>query len=93
MESRFHDQATVSILSMKIAVILGTRPEAIKVTHFASCRNCNKHSAILELIVIDDGSTDSTQEILQGFGSRIDLKAGLSSTRNSGMKAAIGSII
>jgi len=48
----------------------------------------------LELIVVDDGSTDATGVVLAGFGSRIRVihqrNQGVSAARNAGMHAAVG---
>lgn len=48
----------------------------------------------LELIVIDDGSTDGTRKILEAYGANIRCivqeNAGVSSARNTGIKSAHG---
>jgi len=47
-----------------------------------------------ELIVVDDGSTDSTDQVLQHFGNRITYirqnNAGVGAARNNGISAASG---
>ena len=51
----------------------------------------------LELIVVDDGSTDTTREIVDSFGDRVKLIAqknsGQSNARNVGIQNASGSIL
>ncbi|MBW8749337.1 MAG: glycosyltransferase [Acidobacteria bacterium] len=51
----------------------------------------------LEIIVVDDGSTDDTQQILAGFGNRIitvrQNNAGAAAARNAGMAVARGAYL
>jgi glycosyltransferase involved in cell wall biosynthesis len=51
----------------------------------------------MEIIVVDDGSTDETNEILKPYGDKIRLirqpNGGPSAARNTGIKAASGEII
>jgi glycosyltransferase involved in cell wall biosynthesis len=51
----------------------------------------------LEVLVVDDGSTDDTEARLAGYGSRIrylrQLNQGLSAARNTGIRAARGDYV
>ena len=51
----------------------------------------------LEIVVVDDGSTDDTWQLMQGFGAAIrpihQRNAGIAATRNAGLAAARGDFI
>ena len=51
----------------------------------------------IEIIVVDDGSSDDTKKVVDGFGSKVrylyQKNAGLASARNTGLSAARGEFI
>jgi glycosyltransferase involved in cell wall biosynthesis len=65
-------------------------PKAIKSCLDQSYKN-------LQIIVIDDGSTDNTREVVEGFGKDIVYvhqdNSGVSAARNNGLKLASGEFI
>jgi glycosyltransferase involved in cell wall biosynthesis len=94
-----YDQAATQPLSESqplVSVIIPTHnrcdylPRAIE-----SVRN--QTYAHFELIVVDDGSTDGTADLLQKYGGGIRVihqkNAGVSSARNTGIRAAGGALI
>lgn len=50
--------------------------------------------ADIEIIVVNDGSTDNTLEVLEGYSDKINLitkdNSGVSSARNTGLERATG---
>ena len=80
-----------------VSVIIPTYNRAMKTGRavasvlFQTYRDC-------EVIVVDDGSSDDTQEVLQRFGSRIRVlvheeNRGVSAARNNGIRASQGPLI
>src|SRR5208283_3508426 len=51
----------------------------------------------LEIVVVDDGSTDDTRAVVQGFGDRVvyvfQQNQGVSAARNSGLDRASGAFV
>jgi len=76
-----------------ISVIIPTYNRAAFIARAIDSVLAQTHKAD-EIIVVDDGSTDTTQEILAGYHDSIQIitqtNHGVSSARNSGIKAAKG---
>jgi glycosyltransferase involved in cell wall biosynthesis len=81
---------------MHVSVIIPTYNRAATIAEAVESALYQTHREI-EVIVVDDGSTDSTLEILRGFGDRIQVvcqeNAGPSAARNRGVSASTGEII
>lgn len=86
---------------MLITVILCTRNRARQLRHVLnSFLTLNPpEGATWEMIVVDNGSTDDTQAVIEGFAQCLPLRrvwqpeAGLSNARNAGVEAAKGDYI
>ncbi len=83
-----------------------SRAEVSVVIPAFNCRNwigeavqsaLNQTAPPMEILVVDDGSTDGTADVLAGFGSNIRVisqrNQGVSAARNAGMNAAHGDLI
>lgn len=80
----------------KISVIICSYNGASTVESCLSSMMRIRYPGEVEVIFVDDGSKDNTQEIVQKFPSVINIKQknmGLSCARNVGMHAATGEII
>jgi glycosyltransferase involved in cell wall biosynthesis len=53
--------------------------------------------AVFEIVVVDDGSTDETEEVVKTFGERVryikQQNAGVSAARNAGIEVSSGDLI
>jgi glycosyltransferase involved in cell wall biosynthesis len=85
-------QAAVPLVSVIIPVYNGDRYIAQAVE---SVLNQTYHS--YEVVVVDDGSTDDTQRILQGYGDRLHAiwqeNQGVAIARNRGIQASQGELV
>lgn len=91
-----HAPATVDAVPGRVSIVLAacncedTVAEAV-----ASCLDQTHRD--VEVIVVDDGSTDATAQVLEGFGSSIRVihqrNGGLAAARNTGARAATGEFV
>ncbi len=82
--------------SLTVSVIIPTYNRAELVRETLESVLAQTHQR-LEILVVDDGSTDHTEEVLAGFGDRIHTirlgRSGIGAARNSGIEAATGDYI
>ncbi|MGA6927308.1 MAG: glycosyltransferase [Desulfosarcina sp.] len=81
---------------MKVSVVLPTYNRFRMVAGAIDSVLSQEYSKI-ELIVVDDGSTDDTQALLSSYGDRIrsirQARRGVSAARNAGIRATTGELI
>lgn len=95
-EVRCARSQTTAIVAGRVSVIIPAFN--CEDTIAAAIQSClNQRYADTEVIVVDDGSTDRTPEVLRQFGARIRVlrqaNGGLASARNSGVRAASGEFV
>ncbi len=87
---------------MDLSLIISTRNRADSLSRtLHTIEQLEKTSANWELVVVDNGSTDQTAEILQAFANKtslnvstvIESNAGLANARNAGVKNARGELL
>ncbi len=82
--------------SLTVSVIIPTYNRADLVRETLESVFSQNHQA-LEIIVVDDGSTDHTEKMLTSFGNRVKnirlARSGISTARNTGIEAATGEFI
>lgn len=79
-----------------VSVMIPTHNRAGLVTRAIDSALAQSYAEV-EVIVIDDGSTDTTRAVLAGYGDRIRVIAqsnsGLAGARNAGLRAARGELL
>jgi len=77
-----------------VSVIIPTYNRAQFISEAVESALADRDAVDLEVIVVDDGSTDETSEVVSAFGDAVrylhQANAGASSARNAGIRAARG---
>jgi glycosyltransferase involved in cell wall biosynthesis len=82
---------------MKVSVVIPTHNDEATIAETVESVLAQRFDGGFEVIVVNDGSTDSTRAVIEKFGERIRIidqqNAGVSAARNAGIKAAAGEYI
>jgi len=93
LRSRYHPRGLHNPL---VSVILAVRNREGSVARAIASVLAQTYSP-LELIVVDDGSTDGTRGVVERFGARVALlaqpHAGVYTARNAGLRHARGELV
>jgi glycosyltransferase involved in cell wall biosynthesis len=82
---------------LQVSTILAVYNGAATVARALDSAVCQRFQGDSEIVVVDDGSTDSTPDVLGAYGGRIKVlrqpNRGLAAARNAGVAAADGDIL
>ena len=82
---------------MKVSVVIPTYNDEDTIRATVESALGQRFDGGFEVIVVNDGSTDGTREVLEKFGNRIQVidqtNRGVSAARNAGIRAAVGEYI
>ena len=81
-----------------VSVVIPTHNRAVQVARAIASVQCQTYPN-LEIVVVDDCSTDNTRTVVEGYGDqriryvRHDQRRGASAARNTGIRLATGEFI